>query len=324
MKVAVGATEYVLPGPGETSEVLKAQNPDWRMDDIEKKTGVLKRHVAAPGITAVDLAEEATRKLLDSDRLDQEPGFLILVTQSPDYVLPTSACVLQDRLKLPRTCMAFDVNLGCSGFVYALAIAGGLIETGVASPGLVVCAETYSHYIGEGDRTTRPLFSDAASATWVEASDLDTLGPFVMGSDGAGCENLIVYGSGARGVGDGQSNGLHMDGSQVFMFTMDMVPKCVEALLDKADLTSADVDQYVFHQASKLVIDNIVRRLDLEEGQVFRNYAQIGNTVSASIPIALKDAIDEGRIRQDDTVMLVGFGVGYSWGGCLLRGGFSV
>jgi 3-oxoacyl-[acyl-carrier-protein] synthase-3 len=145
-----------------------------------------------------------------------------------------------------------------------------------------------------------------------------------MGSDGAGCENLIVYGSGARGLGDGQSNGLHMDGSQVFMFTMDMVPKCVEALLDKADLTSADVDQYVFHQASKLVIDNIVRRLDLEEGQVFRNYEQIGNTVSASIPIALKDAIDGGRIRQDDTVMLVGFGVGYSWGGCLLRGGFSV
>jgi 3-oxoacyl-[acyl-carrier-protein] synthase III len=318
MKVAIKNIEYYLPPTIEDSSTLKKDNPDWRMEDIEKKTGILTRHISYPDQTAADMAVLAVEKLFASGVDKETIGLLIFVTQSPDYVLPTTACILQDRLGLNKTCMAFDVNLGCSGFVYGIAIAGGLIESGLVQTGLVVCSETYTKYIDKSDRTCRPIFSDGASATLMTACDTHALGPFEMGTDGSGHQNLIVSAGGARKKGSGVPN-LTMDGAQVFMFTMDMVPKCVNALLKKADKTIEDIDLFVFHQASKLVMDNIVRRLGLPEPKFFTNYSRIGNTVSAALPIALKDAVDEKRLKPGDLVMLVGFGVGYSWGGCLVQ-----
>lgn len=320
MKVAIQKIEYYLPPTVEDGDLLKKDNPDWRMEDIEKKTGILTRHIADPDQTAADMAVLAVEKLFASGIDKETIGFLIFVTQSPDYVLPTTACILQDRLGLSKSCMAFDVNMGCSGFVYGVAIAGGLIESGLAQTGLVVCAETYTKYIDKSDRTCRPIFSDGASAAFLTACEDDALGPFEMGTDGSGYQNLIVAASGARKEPSRVPN-LTMDGAQVFMFTMDMVPKCVNALLAKAGKTIEDIDLFVFHQASKLVMDNIVRRLGLPEHKFFTNYSRIGNTVSAALPIALKDAIDENRLKQGDLVMLVGFGVGYSWGGCLVQWG---
>ncbi len=320
MKVKISAIEYHLPETIEGVDVLQHDNPDWDMPKILDKTGIFSRHVSAPGETAVDLACAAGKKLLERDSRCAEIDLLILVTQSPDYVLPTSACILQERLGLTKNCMAFDVNLGCSGFVNALAIAGSLIESGAAHRGLVLCADTYTKYIGKNDRTCRPLFSDGAAAALLEGCDADQLGPFEFGTDGAGYDRLIVRNSGARGEAASVGCGtLEMQGSDVFLFTMRVVPSSIDALLERARLTLADIDLFVFHQASKLVIENLIRTMALDKDKVYTNFESIGNTVSASIPIALKDAATQGRLKDGDRVMLVGFGVGLSWGATLMR-----
>lgn len=317
MKVALNAIEYYLPSETEDGSCLKEENPDWRIDDIESKTGIQIRHISAPDETATDMAVLAAKKLLDSAVDVEDIDFLIFVTQSPDYLLPTSACLIQDHLGLKTSCMAFDVNLGCSGFIYGLAMGGALIESGIAKGGLLICSDTYTKYIDKHDRTCRPLFSDGAAAAHLTASKTDLLGPFEMGSDGSGFDKLIVESGGARNI-DLKEKKLFMAGSDVFMFTMNMVPKCVDALLAKANLNIDQIDLFVFHQASKLVIDNIIRRLELPEEKVFTNYQNIGNTVSATIPIALSDAVKAKRLNNGDQVMLVGFGVGLSWGGCVV------
>ena len=322
MKVKISAISYHLPDTMEGVDTLQRDNPDWDMLKILEKTGVHNRHISSPGETAVDLAFEAGKKLLGSIPTHEDIDLLILVTQSPDYVLPTSACILQNRLGLPKNCMAFDVNLGCSGFVYALSIASGLIESGVAHKGLILCSDTYSKYIEKNDRTCRPLFSDGAAAILIEGSDMDCIGPFEFGTDGAGYDRLIVRGSGAREadqVADSCRGPLEMYGSDVFLFTMRVVPSCVTNLLNRTGLTLENIDLIVFHQASKLVIENLIRTLSLNKDKVFTNIENIGNTVSASIPIALKDAETQGRLKDGDTVMLISFGVGLSWGATLIR-----
>jgi 3-oxoacyl-[acyl-carrier-protein] synthase-3 len=320
MKVKISAIEYHLPETIEGVDVLQRDNPDWDMPKILDKTGIYNRHVSAPEVTAVDLACEAGKKLLERDSRRAEIDLLILVTQSPDYVLPTSACILQDKLGLAKNIMAFDVNLGCSGFVNALAITGSLIESGAARRGLILCADTYTKYIDKNDRTCRPLFSDGAAAALLERSDIDQIGPFEFGTDGAGYGKLIVRNSGARGENATVGCGLlEMQGSDVFLFTMREVPQCIDIVLRRAGLTLADIDLFVFHQASKLVIENLIRTLAVDKHKVYTNYENIGNTVSASVPIALKDAAEQGRLKEGDTVMLVGFGVGLSWGATLVR-----
>ncbi len=321
MKVKISALAYHLPEMVEGDSTLLRDNPDWDLPKIVEKTGIRQRHIAAPGETAVDLAFKAGQKLLAGGLRAADIDLLILVTQSPDYVLPTSACILQHRLELPKTCMAFDVNLGCSGFVYALSIAGGLIESGVVRNGIILCADTYSKYIEKNDRTCRPLFSDGASATLVEKSEKDNLGPFEFGTDGAGYDRLIVKRGGARDPvkTDSGPGVIEMHGSDVFMFTMRVVPSCVNTLLARAGLQPNDIDLFVFHQASQIVMENLIRTLSLDKDKVFTNFENVGNTVSASIPIALQDAVTQGRLKNGDRAMLIGFGVGLSWGAKLVR-----
>ena len=318
MKVDIKKIEYYLPPETEDAQVLLRENPDWPIESIEQKTGIKTRYLAGD-LSVVDLAERAAKKLFESSVDRESIDFLVLVTQSPLHALPASACLLHNKLKLNSSCLSFDINLGCSGYVYALALCGSLIETGLARQGLIICSETYSKYIGKKDRTCRPMFSDAAAASLIGHTTDDTLGPFEMGTEGAGYNNLIVR-AGEDTASSG-SNKLFMNGSEVFMFTMNMVPKCVNALLKKSGITIQDVDLFIFHQASKLVIDNLIRRLDLPSDKVFTNYETIGNTVSASIPIAMKQAIEVGKMHKGDDVMLVGFGVGYSWGACMLKYG---
>jgi len=213
--------------------------------------------------------------------------------------------------------MAFDINLGCSGFIYALSIIGGLISAGVARNALLICADTYSKYIDKNDRTCRPIFSDGAAAIWLSQSDEESIGPFDFGTDGAGFEDLIVK----KNLSNNQAitDKLFMNGSEVFLFTMDAVPSSVNKLLIKAGISLNDIDFFVFHQASKLVIDNLIRKLEINPDKVFINYENIGNTVSASIPIALSDMHKNKKLKKGNLVMLVGFGVGLSWGSTLIR-----
>jgi len=322
MKVKISSISYHLPEKTEGLIDLQRDNPDWDMPKLLEKTGIRTRHIASSDQTASDLAYIAAEQLLCDTQIRNQIDLLILVTQSPDYLLPTSACILQDRLRLSQNCMAFDINLGCSGFVSALSVAGGLIESGVVNTGLILCADTYSKYIDKHDRACRPIFSDGAAAILVERTAIDSIGPFDFGTDGSGFEHLIVRRGGARDpdkASDHPHPILEMHGSDVFVFTMRVVPACIVKLLARAGLNIDQVDLFIFHQASRLVIENLIRLMSLDEKKVFVNHEFIGNTVSATIPIALKDAVANGRLTTGQTVVLVGFGVGLSWSAVLLR-----
>ena len=322
MKVKISSISYHLPEKTEGLDDLQRDNPDWDMPKLLEKTGIRTRHIASSDQTASDLAYIAAEQLLCDTQIRHQIDLLILVTQSPDYLLPTSACILQDRLRLSQNCMAFDINLGCSGFVSALSIAGGLIESGVVNTGLILCADTYSKYIDKHDRACRPIFSDGAAAILIERTAIDSIGPFDFGTDGSGFEHLIVRRGGARDpdkASDHPHPILEMHGSDVFVFTMRVVPACVVKLLARAGLNIDQVDLFIFHQASRLVIESLIRLMSLDEKKVFVNHEFIGNTVSATIPIALKDAVANGRLTTGQTVVLVGFGVGLSWSAVVLR-----
>jgi len=318
MNIEIGSIAYYLPENIESGLELKRDNADWNIDKIEEKTGIKTRYISNDDQTALDMSVIAANFLFQNKVNPKDIDFLIFVTQSPEYILPTTACLLQDKLGLSKSCIAFDVNLGCSGFVYGLSIGGALIESGLAKSGLLVCGDTYSKYINKNDRTCRPIFSDGASVTHLKYSSNSKIGPFELGTDGSGANNLIIPQGGARAP-DHSLKELHMSGADVFMFSMYAVPNCVKSLLDKANLEMEDIDLFVFHQASKLVIDNIVRQLNIPNENFFVNYEEVGNTVSASIPIALYSANKAGILNKGDRVMAVGFGVGYSWGACIIE-----
>jgi 3-oxoacyl-[acyl-carrier-protein] synthase-3 len=320
MKAKIKDITYFFPEFSETNADLKRDNPDWDMEKITAKTGITRRFMSEPDQTALDLGHSAAKLMLDkSQHLAEEIDLLILVTQSPDYILPTSACILQERLNLSHDCMAFDINQGCSGFVYGLSVAGSLIESKVASKALIICADSYTKYIARDDRTNRPLFSDAGAATLLVDSKSEDISSFVMGTDGSGHQSLIVRQGGAKELNQNDKKILEMKGSEVFLFTMKRIPTAIKQLLLKEKINIEEIDLFIFHQASKLVIDNLTRLMKLNSKKVFRNYEEKGNTVSATIPIALKDALDQGLIQQKSKVMIVGFGVGLSWGATILN-----
>lgn len=313
MNAKITHIEYYLPEKVVTNSDLVKENPDWDFSRIEAKTGVKSRHIAGEDERASDLAIKAAELLLNKNKVDRHSiDAILFCTQSPDDMLPTTACVMQDKLGLSTATAAFDINLGCSGYIYGLAVAGAMIDSGLSRRVLLLCGETYSKIILPDDRTSRTVFGDGAAATLVESSkEPGMLGPFVLGTDGKGIEKIFM--------GAEPRPHIHIDGPAVFMFTMSKVPACVNELLAKAGKKLSDIDFFIFHQASKVVIDNIVRILALDEDKVFRGYENVGNTVSASVPIALKQAEEARRIQRGDLIMLVGFGVGYSWGASLIR-----
>ena len=322
----VSQIEYCLPEKVVTNEDLAKENPEWDFSLIEPKTGVLSRHIAGRDERASDLAVNAAEKLFQKGNIERDSiDTLLFCTQSPDYPLPTTACIIQDRLKLRTSIAAFDFNLGCSGYIYGLAMSSAMIKSGISEKVLLLSAETYSKYISDTDRTSRTVFGDAGAATIIERpNNSKSLGPFILGTDGSGRDKIIVRQSDWRPNIDSKTvknpeQYLYIDGPGIFMFTMQKVPACVRELLAKAEKTMDDVDLFIFHQASKIVIDNIVRILSLEDSKVFRGYEKIGNTVCASIPIALKQADEQNLAKKGDLIMLVGFGVGLSWGACFVQ-----
>lgn len=309
----ISAIEYYLPETIETLEDLGGLNPDWDTAKILSKTGVEQCYVAGDADTTLSMAEKACAKLLASVDGNEIDG-LILVTQSPDSRIPTTACLLQERLGLSKDTLAFDLNQGCSGFVYGLSVAVAMIEAGMLSRCLVVCSEVYNRYISPHDRTCRPIFSDGASAALVSADGAGSIGPFVFMTDGAGAPNLTL-----RPNEDGGEPSLFMDGGRVLRFSTNDVPKAVRSLLERSGHGMDDIDMFVFHQASKVVLDKLQHVLAIPDAKMLRNYRSTGNTVSATIPLAIKMALDSGEMRPGMRLMLVGFGVGYSLAGCIVE-----
>jgi 3-oxoacyl-[acyl-carrier-protein] synthase-3 len=334
MSAVISAIEYELPAGVLTNADLCEDFPDWAPEKIAEKTGIETRHIVADDETAADLAVRAAQKLFARRAIDPATiDFIILCTQSPDYFLPTSACLIQARLGIPTTAGAFDFNLGCSGFVYGLGLCKGLIETGQASRVLLLTADTYSKFMNRRDRSVRTIFGDAAAATLVEAQETpEAIGPFDYGTDGRGAENLIVRTGGLRALkrGGGEeecddagnwrsTDDLFMNGPEIFNFTLKSVPRTVQALLEKAGRSIDDVDAFVFHQANRYMLEHLRKKLKLDVAKFVIEMEHCGNTVSSTIPIALVHAVEHGQVRPGQLVMLVGFGVGYSWASCLIR-----
>jgi 3-oxoacyl-[acyl-carrier-protein] synthase-3 len=328
-RAVIKAIRSHLPERKLTNAELAAEFPEWKVDEIFGKTGIAVRGIAGSDECASDLGVMAARKLFTAGRVSAaDIDFLIFCTQSADYFLPASACVMQARLGLPTSCGAIDVNQGCSGFVYGLSLAKGLIESGTASNVLLITADTYSKYIDPADRSVRTIFGDGAAATWIGATDSAQpfIGPFILGTDGRGADQLIVRGGASRVPAEGRDadgrsreRTLTMNGPEVFAFTLARVPVAVTQLLARASLTMADVDLFVFHQANRFMLERLRAKLGIAPEKFCLNLEGYGNTVSATIPMALEIADSRGQARPGHTIMAVGFGVGYSWAAALLR-----
>lgn len=326
----IKAISYFLPKMTVTNEQLVAEFPEWSVEKIVEKVGVKQRHIASEE-TISDMAVNASEKLLaENSELDRRSiDFVLVCTQSPDYFLPSTACIVQNRLGLSTRCGAFDFNLGCSGYEYGLAVAKGLIETDVAKNILFITSEAYNKHLHPRDKGNRTIFGDAATATLISNEGFAEIGDFVLGTDGSGAENLIVrtggmaYPEKANDLifdEDGNphsSDYLYMNGGEIFYFTLMTVPKMVKQTLEKNNLTKDDIDLYVFHQANKFMLNHLRKKLKIEEDKFFINMENIGNTVSSTVPIALADAKQEGKLKGN--VLIAGFGVGLSWGATIIK-----
>lgn len=330
MKAFIKALAYYLPETIVTNEELVGEFPEWTVDKIADKVGVNNRHVAGSE-TISSMAIWAAEKLFQENQeiMREDIDFVLVCTQSPDYFLPSTACIVQDKLGIPKTCGAFDFNLGCSGYEYGLATAKGYIAAGIAKNVLLITAEAYNKHIHPRDKGNRTIFGDAATATLISTDGFAEIGDFVLGTDGSGAENLIVKTGGTaypekasdlefdENGNPRSSDYLYMNGAEIFNFTLRVVPKMVRQTLEKNDLSNEDIDLYVFHQANSFMLSHLRKKLKISEDKFFINMAEIGNTVSSTIPIALKDALNAGLLKGN--ILIAGFGVGLSWGACTLK-----
>ncbi len=329
MEAHIKAISYFLPQKQVTNEDLVQEFPEWTVEKVAGKVGVNQRHIASEGETASDMATCAAEKLFEEHHIERSTiDFVLFCTQSPDYFLPTSACLIQNRLGLSTSCGALDFNLGCSGFVYGLSLAKGLIAGGIAKNVLLLTAETYSKHIHPKDKGNRTIFGDASAATLISTDGFARIGNFSLGTDGRGAENLIVKKGGLRmpdAMNDltfdeygnpTSSDYLYMNGGEIFNFTSDAVPVLVENVLAKNQLLQDDIQLFVFHQANKYMMNYLRKLIDIDVDKFYYYLENVGNTVSSTIPIALYEARKENKLQGN--ILLAGFGVGYSWGGVTL------
>ena len=328
----IKAISYYLPEKVVTNEELVKEFPEWSVDKVAQKVGVDSRHLAAKDETAGDMAEKAARKLFEEYQIDPKSiDFLMLCTQSPDYFLPSTACVLQDRLGIPTSAGAFDYNLGCSGCIYGMAMAKGLIAAGIAKNVLLLTAETYNKYLHPSDKSNRSIFGDGAAACLISTDGFAEIGEFSLGTDGSGANNLIVKTGASRqktatGMSVEDEEGhiwyddyLYMNGGAIFNFTLDAVPAMMKDVLEKNNLQKDEIDYFVFHQANKFMLNTIRKVCALPKEKFYVDLLTTGNTVSSTVLIGLKNCIDSQTIKAGNKVMVTGFGVGLSWGGTILR-----
>ena len=298
---------------------------------VAKTAGVLLRHKAAEGETASDLAVQAAKKLfIENDIRAENIDFLLYCTQSPDYFMPSTSCVIQDRLGIPTTAGAFGYDLGCSGYVYGLAIANSFVDSGLAKNVLLLTADTISKYLHPEDKN-RLLFGDAATATLISDEGMAAIGKFERGTDGSGFEHVIIRNGGNRHrslTGEShidemgiihRDDHFDMDGEAVFNFTIERLPQLIELCLKKNGLEKDEVDYYVFHQANKYMLNTIRKVNKLPKDGFFVDLTDTGNTTSSTVPIGLVKSLKNGSIHTNMKVMVAGFGVGLSWAATILR-----
>ena len=320
--------EFVLGNKKILNEDLQSINPNYNFDRFEQKVGIKFRYNEVNG-SALSMAVESIKKLLNNIKIDKSDiDYLIFCTQSPEYLIPTNACVLQNECGLRLGIGAIDINLGCSGYTYGLSLAKALIESNQANNVLLVTSETYSRYIHEKDLINRLIFSDASTSTLISRSESSDIGLFEFGTDGSGFDKLIVKNNyftkevnpAVKCYGGNNlftDNNLFMDGPEVFNFTLKQVPRLIDTVLLKNNKEINEVDKVILHQANKFLLKAIAKKSSINFEKFFINLEKYGNTVSNTIPIALKEFSE--NVEKPTTILLGGFGVGLSWSGCVIN-----
>lgn len=324
----ITALEYYLPHSELTNTTLAQLFPEWSIEKIASKTGITSRRIVSDNETALDIGLCAAKKIFANfTSLSQRVDLLIFCTQSPDFKLPPNACIAQHKLNLSSNIIALDIAHGCSGFIYTLSTAKAYIESGLAKCALCITAETYSKYLATEDKGVRTIFGDGAAAFIIEPDSISSIENFVFFTNGDGWNNLIVPGGGARKTPHDKKeytqNGrtpanLFMNGPEVFQFSLRCVPELLDRCLSKANMSKDDIDYFIFHQANTFMLEELRKKCDIPTEKFIIQMKDIGNTVSSSIPIALKEALNTSQIQTGSTLFLAGFGVGYSAAACLM------
>jgi 3-oxoacyl-[acyl-carrier-protein] synthase-3 len=321
MNIKISAIEYYLPENVVNNEAMIKQF-EFDTDFLENKLGIRERRRCNDTESCQSLCHEAAKKLIANQKIDLNSiGLLIVVTQNPDYKLPNVGSLLQFSLGLPDNVAAFDINLGCSGFVYALAVAKGFMKNANIQRALVVTGDPYSKIMKIDDRKTIPLFGDAATAVLLDRDSVAAIGEFDFGTDGSGADALIVRAGGSkcpRVHSNKDDQYLYMDGRAIYLFMMRRIPRSVEKCLALNGLSKDEIDFFVFHQASKYLLDSLKKQMKIPDSKMVYALETFGNTISSSIPIALKE-ITDNPANQGKRALLCGFGVGLSWASVVIR-----
>ncbi len=311
-------TEYFLPKKKLSNSELQNIFPEFSSQKIYEKVGIAERAVSDENEYASDFAVQASFKLFKKLKLDiNSVDFLIYCTQSPDYFLPTTACIIHEKLGLNKSAGAIDINQGCSGYIYGLAFSKSLIVSGVAKNVLLLTSDTYTKYLDPNDKGNRSIFGDGASATLISNSNNRNILNFSLGSDGSGAHNLIVKNSGIRNNTFCLKPTLFMNGTEIFNFTLKSIPNLINDVLIKNKLDLNDIDLFIFHQANKFMLNHLRRKIGIDKEKFIIDLESTGNTVSSTIPICINKYYKE--FCKSKYILLCGFGVGYSWGACIIE-----
>jgi len=330
MGVIIKDIKYCFPKKSYTNLDIKLDHPEYDIENFEQKVGIKKRYVTANNETGLDLAEKACNSLLN-DFPNVKIDFIVYCTQSPEYILPTTSCILQDRLNLSKNVGAIDYNLGCSGYVYGLKIGKSLIESGECKNIILVTAETYTKYINKNDVVNKAIFGDAASATLLSRSKKRGILKSITKTDGSGYDKLIIKNGASKNKLEFNpkkkfyskcvytDNDLYMNGPDIFNFTINNIPSLCNEVIEFNNFKMEEIDYVIFHQANKFMLNFLRKKLSLDKDKFCIDLSDGGNTVSNTIPIALLRAIHSGKIKTGSLVLLVGFGVGLSYGAIIVK-----
>lgn len=326
----IKSIKFCFPKKVYDNNHIKLEHPSYDINNFEKKVGIRRRYLTNDFETGLDLAEKACNDLL-KDYPNLKLDFIIYCTQSPEYILPTTSCILQDRLNLSKNVGAIDYNLGCSGYIYGLKIANGLIKSGECDNVLLVTAETYSKFINKGDVVNKAIFGDAASATLITKSSEKGILKSITKTDGSGFDKLIIKNGGSKNKIISNpirktysncvytDNDLYMNGPDIFNFTIKNIPNLCKEVLQFNNFEKTDIDYVIFHQANKFMLNFLRKKINFSEDKFCIDLEDGGNTVSNTIPIALSRAIKSGKVKKNNIILLVGFGVGLSYGGIIIK-----
>jgi len=334
----INGVSYYLPKKTLTNHELSVLYPEWSVEKISKKTGISSRHIASENESVSDMAVSAIKNLISDYKLDKKTiDYIILCTQSPDYMLPTTACIVQNKIGLNKNCGALDINLGCSGYIYGLGLAKGLVSSNQAKNVILITSEIYTKLVHPKDKACRTIFGDASTATLITSSpnfkfQTSLIKKFKYGTDGSGYDHLIIKNSGSNRTKEisndilndnkefiSNDDFLYMNGREIFNFTAFNVPKLVEKTLNLNQLNKSDITKVIFHQANAFMLEFLRKRCKIPKEIFFISIEDVGNTVSSTIPIAYTRMIKENTLVSGNNILLIGFGVGLSMGGVTLQ-----